>query len=241
MSRVWDESPYDGKTLLVHLAMADFANDEGVAFPSQTTLARKARSTPEWVRKCLLRFEADGFVEKLAESGGRGVPARWGLAWPNSVGGDSETPNSAAAKPPTPARETPNSPCLPSLDEPREPSERTVSDLGSSPAALFLDFWALYPSARRIDKPTSQTRFVKAMKDDPETDIIGGLRRWLAHWEGVDPQFVPQSTTWLNQRRWETDPGPPNTSANRAKVGPSHAAKASGWDDYAGPTGIVKL
>ena len=41
--QVWKTSRQHGNPLLVLLALADFANDEGVAFPSVGTLAKKAR------------------------------------------------------------------------------------------------------------------------------------------------------------------------------------------------------
>jgi hypothetical protein len=43
MSWVWDTSPAAGNDLLLLLAIADFADDEGEAFPSVETLARKTR------------------------------------------------------------------------------------------------------------------------------------------------------------------------------------------------------
>ena len=43
MTRVWDESKQRGGALLVLLAIADFADDEGKAFPSVQTLAAKSR------------------------------------------------------------------------------------------------------------------------------------------------------------------------------------------------------
>lgn len=70
MSWVWDNSPYDGKALLLHLALADFANDEGDCWPSQPTLARKARCTERHVRDCVKQMIADGFLEITVPSDG---------------------------------------------------------------------------------------------------------------------------------------------------------------------------
>lgn len=46
LDRGWRFSKAKGGDLLVLLSIADFANDEGVAYPSVATLARKARLTP---------------------------------------------------------------------------------------------------------------------------------------------------------------------------------------------------
>ena len=43
MTRVWKESPAKGSELLILLALADFADDDGVSWPSVETLAQKAR------------------------------------------------------------------------------------------------------------------------------------------------------------------------------------------------------
>jgi hypothetical protein len=71
MSLVWDTSPYEGKALLIHLSLADHANDEGICWPSQATLARKARCTERHVRSITRQMQADGWVEIVVESNGR--------------------------------------------------------------------------------------------------------------------------------------------------------------------------
>jgi hypothetical protein len=43
LNRVWEASRQTGGALLVLLAIADFADDDGLAYPSISTLARKAR------------------------------------------------------------------------------------------------------------------------------------------------------------------------------------------------------
>ena len=70
MSWVWDNSPYEGKALLLHLALADFANDGGECWPSQTTLAKKARCTDRHVRDTVSQMVSDGYVEIVEMSNG---------------------------------------------------------------------------------------------------------------------------------------------------------------------------
>lgn len=43
MSRIWDSSPSSGRELLVELALADFADDDGRCWPAVSTIAAKAR------------------------------------------------------------------------------------------------------------------------------------------------------------------------------------------------------
>lgn len=84
MSWVWDHSPYDGKALLLHLALADFANDAGECWPSQTTLAAKARCTERHVRDTVSQMVLHGYVEIVEHSNGV-HPNRYKLIARNSV------------------------------------------------------------------------------------------------------------------------------------------------------------
>ncbi len=53
MNRVWEASHQTGGALLVLLAIADFADDEGLAYPSISTLARKARLSDRQVQRVI--------------------------------------------------------------------------------------------------------------------------------------------------------------------------------------------
>lgn len=60
MSRVWEESHQAGGALLVLLAIADFADDEGLAFPSIRTLARKARLSERQTQRVIAQLVSAG-------------------------------------------------------------------------------------------------------------------------------------------------------------------------------------
>lgn len=87
MTHVWDKSPYDGARLLIHLGMADHANETGWFFISQTSLAKKSRCSVEYVRQTVARMIQDGAVEivKKGHSRGRATEYRL-LKLPNTVG-----------------------------------------------------------------------------------------------------------------------------------------------------------
>lgn len=67
LDRGWRFSKAKGGDLLVLLGIADFANDEGVAYPSIATLARKARLTPRNTQRAIRRLVAKG--ELMLEDG----------------------------------------------------------------------------------------------------------------------------------------------------------------------------
>lgn len=98
-SRVWRESPYKGTKLLVHLALADFANNDGWLFASQARLAQMGRCTPEYVRTTINEFQAEGWLVIAKKGVTRGRATEYQLQLPKTVG----------EYPPTPSSEPPNS------------------------------------------------------------------------------------------------------------------------------------
>lgn len=115
MTWVWDHSPYTGAKRLLHLGLADHANDEGIAYPGIAHLAAKAACSQEWVRQGLQALEADGFIEVVEPGGGRSKRTVYRLLapvrqTPNSAGSpETETPNSVGRNPQLCRPETPNS------------------------------------------------------------------------------------------------------------------------------------
>lgn len=72
MSRVWDEATdIRGGDLLVLLALADFADDEGRCWPSVATIAKKARLTERQAYRSLKALEASGHLHRNSSPGKR--------------------------------------------------------------------------------------------------------------------------------------------------------------------------
>lgn len=63
MSRVWKHAPVSGGSLLVLLALADFADDKGWAWPSVNTLAKRARLGRRQVQYVLHDMEEQGLIK----------------------------------------------------------------------------------------------------------------------------------------------------------------------------------
>lgn len=78
-SAIWTKAPYQGKELLLLLAMADFANDEGFFFASQSTLAQKARCSVEYVRQCVQGWVESGVLEVLRKGHSAGMATEYRL------------------------------------------------------------------------------------------------------------------------------------------------------------------
>jgi hypothetical protein len=72
MAAVWDKSAHAGTELLMLLAIADFADDNGNAYPAVATLAMKCRMTPRNVNHILTQLKASGELEVRLNEGPKG-------------------------------------------------------------------------------------------------------------------------------------------------------------------------
>jgi hypothetical protein len=108
MTWVWDNSKYEGAKLLLHLSMADHANDEGWFYAGQKRLALRARCSIDYVRKACNEMIEDGYLVIERKGNGRGMATQYVLQRPNTVG---PLMTQESAKGPTLAAETPNSAC----------------------------------------------------------------------------------------------------------------------------------
>jgi hypothetical protein len=87
-TKVWQCSRHKSGNLLVLLALADHADDEGKAWPGVRSLARKARLSQRHARRCLRELLVSGELEILAEpapSGGKWYQIRLDLPRPDNL------------------------------------------------------------------------------------------------------------------------------------------------------------
>lgn len=73
MDAVWKLSRAKSGDLLVALAIADFSNDQGLAFPAIKTLAQKARLSPRQVKRAIDRLHRLGELTIYKKKGPNGV------------------------------------------------------------------------------------------------------------------------------------------------------------------------
>lgn len=82
MSAVWQLSEYRNEKRLVLLALADWANDDGVCWPKMPAIAEKAGITERGASGIMRQLVRDGVVEILDEGGGRGHSRRYRIHLP---------------------------------------------------------------------------------------------------------------------------------------------------------------
>jgi len=73
MARVWEKSRQAGSHLLMLLAIADFSDDDGNAYPAVQTLAQKCRMKPRNANVIMAALRASGELEVRQNEGPRGT------------------------------------------------------------------------------------------------------------------------------------------------------------------------
>ena len=101
MARVWAHSKHGGTELLLMLAIADFADDDGNAYPAVGTLAEKCRMSSRNANHLLATLRESGELEIRLNEGPRGTN-RYRIALPSFEG----VKRAAIAKPPKPLKPT---------------------------------------------------------------------------------------------------------------------------------------
>lgn len=73
MSAVWKHAPVEQGPLLVLLALADFADDDGWCFPAVDTLAAKSRMAGRSVQRAIRAMQEAGYLQVEANAGPGGA------------------------------------------------------------------------------------------------------------------------------------------------------------------------
>jgi hypothetical protein len=211
------------------LAIAEFADEAGWAFPSVATLAKKCRATSRHANRLLAALRDSGELEIHLNAGPSGqnryrvvfdamVPAKPrtpDLHVTPDVGVSPDSPVTPDAQVTlTPASATPDvdvpKPLTPTSDEPslnrQEPSV-PPRRRGHAPASAdFDEFWRAYP--RKDDKKAARKAFDKMAPSSEKLAImLAALRRQAAgeDWKKDGGKFIPYPATWLNGERWDDE------------------------------------
>jgi hypothetical protein len=191
MTWVWANSPYSGERLLLHLALADFANDEGECFPSHGTLAKKARCSQGWVSQTIKQMIKDSLIEIVEPAGqGRGKVGRYRL-----LKGLTQLDQSQSIGLTSTAVRSHFEPSLSTLLNRQE----------SNTDEQFDKLWNQYP--RKTAKGNARRAFDRVMKrsDAPTVDVlIAAVERYAAQFTSgkTDINYCAHLATWLNGERW---------------------------------------
>ena len=195
--------------LRVLCAIAAYANRSGKCWPATTTLASELGVSDRRVRSCLRNLEKCGYLKTEHRAGQRSTylicreASDPGTSASGVDGGDPGTSGSAPPErelPGTPEREVPPNVVTNGVYE----HIHTVASLADQ---QFEVFWRTYPSRRPHPNPkkTARAKFKAALERGvAAADIIRGAENFAAYVEreGINPRFVAQAQTWINQERW---------------------------------------
>ena len=69
-------------------------------------------------------------------------------------------------------------------------------------------FWSAYP--RKTGKGAARKAWAKATDRPPILAILANIQAHVDsdQWQREGGQFIPHPATWLNQKRWDDEPGP---------------------------------
>jgi hypothetical protein len=149
MTYVWKNSPSKSGRLLVLLALADRAHDNGICWPGVNELAKKARLGPRQVERALKELEADGEIERPKGRPSERFPyrIRQDDGPSPTTGSSSPMTGSSVAGVGTPIQE-------PSVDPSKEPSVDNRDEVKAKVEAYeqsieeeVQDVWATYLKA----------------------------------------------------------------------------------------------
>jgi hypothetical protein len=86
----------------------------------------------------------------------------------------------------------------------QNPKKNTAADLSAEAEGRFQIFWSAYP--KKVAMPTAQKAFRKLNPDATLMEIILKAiknQKISIQWTTDNGQYIPNPSTWLNNRRWE--------------------------------------
>jgi len=176
------------------LALAKYSNAEGECFPSQQKLSEDTLIPIRTIARSIHWLEANGFIRVLRR------PNKPNFYVITSMEEDMSDENGYAKM----ADEVVNN-----ITKLELANNNTLSSRAKmahpNQTADFESFWQSYP--RRIGKGAARTAFTRAIKLAPVDEIIAAAKEYTAHCDttGVEKQFIPHASTWLNGERWDDD------------------------------------
>lgn len=195
---VLDNSPYQNTSRLIHVVIADIANEENGnrLWASQQRIADKCKCDRKTVTRCMHQMVQDGYLRLIADNSARRLPNVYEFLTPLGTSHPEDEPTrdissqSLGTSDPKLVMKCPSN-----VIELKEEQLKSIS-------VSFEQFWAAYP--RKVSKRTARGAFERAAtRDHPET-IVRGAMLWAKHWKttGTEMVFIPHPSTWLNGDRW---------------------------------------
>lgn len=198
MADVWAGGPSQAPDLLMLLAIADHADDYGVAWPSINRLAEKCRVTPKTASATVQRLKRAGWVTVVTGGGTvdgvHGRTSRYQITLSKLT---PPTPPSGGSYPPNPGRPTPPpTGGEPSVEPPGEPTTADAAAPGPVGVASQ-DHQPLAAERNEMPKhtaqPTPAEQPLEGMPGDPPKPPTAGdlVTAWCEGWSASHAGAAP--------------------------------------------------
>lgn len=201
MSEVWNKSQHSGSELLLLLAIADFSDDHGKAYPSVSTLSNKCRMSRRNVQYVINNLKCSG---ELTVAIKKGPPPKFPNLYRINLNAlqaqlIAQVKSSAQV----------------------QPSERTgaiqrmfdAQPIAHKPSVTiknhqerFSEFWNAYPNCKRKGSKTKcESVWQKQNFDSVADQIIDHVKAMASSddWLRDSGQYIPAPLAYLNQQRWD--------------------------------------
>jgi hypothetical protein len=201
MSEVWNKSQHSGSELLMLLAIADFSDDHGKAYPSVSTLSNKCRMSRRNVQYVINNLKFSG---ELTVSINKGPPPKFPNLYRINLNALQAQP---IAQVKASARVQPSA---------RTSAIQRMSDaqpIAPKPSLTiknhqkrFSEFWSAYPNCKRKGSKTKCQSVWQKQNFDPVADQIIAHVIAMANsddWLRDSGQYIPAPLAYLNQQRWD--------------------------------------
>lgn len=183
---------------IVLLAIARYANGNGECFPSRETISADSCVPVRSVVRAIQWLEDEGYIRIVPRAGTSNFYVITSME--DDMPDDDTRANLAHEVDSNITR-------LDFSKKNREKSNTTSCANLAHPldTPFFLAFWQAYP--RHIGKGTARTAFSKAIRIADPNEIVQGALAYARYVEeqGIDQQYIPHASTWLNAERWEDD------------------------------------
>lgn len=191
---------------LVLISLADQSNDEGVCWPSVTTIMRRTGLCERAVRGHLKDLEEAGHITRGYRDGQSTVYTVHPIATPAKEFIPHANTPALHAPPPlhhmhhTPAPHAPITVIEPKVEPtPNAKGKPSLVDDG------FASFWRAYP--KKVGKGAAERVWKRAKVNGHLSEVLAAVEAQKAseQWRKDGGQYIPNPATWINQRRWEDE------------------------------------
>ena len=219
MSEVFARYPVGGGEMLLALAMADHASDDGSrVFPTVKMLADKTRQSERTVQRQIQNMLDMGWLILVGfGNGGRSCANEYRIShdWIKGVNlspfkkgdiddikGDTTGKKGDIDDIKGDTVVTRKEPSI-TINNHQEPPAGVREKIQSSE---FNEFWQAYP--KKVGKAEAQKAFSKINPDEFVLQAMSDALDWQRmsdSWTKNNGQYIPNPATWLNGRRWEDE------------------------------------